>query len=220
MELISIENSRLLSLFLARRLAGQLYMPDACHAFVERYRFASFPATIEQMTAEPITFGHGVFGDATISELSIFNDGVLIAAASPTDNLDSFLADVMKWSKSTLGLDRIETHAVSKMYESHVLFRTDRDILAPLGVFGDLCRQVSSGIKKATGQDAKFETFGFFLSADHAIGPGLKPVTFRIERKATLEFSMGYYVSSAPLRTKDHVAILQKLDALSPALSA
>jgi hypothetical protein len=214
-ELIAVESSRLLNLFLARRLVGQLYMPDACRAFAERYRFASFPETLAQMTTEPVEFSHGSFGPSAIDEFKIFGDGVIVGARAPTDVLDEFLQDVTAWSKSELGFDRVETHTVSKMYESHIMFRSERDMLRPLGALGDISKMLAASVKKATNQDVKFDPFGLLLAADHSSIVGLKPIAFRLERKAGIEFSMDYYSSSAPLRTKDHFSLIQKLEALA-----
>jgi hypothetical protein len=212
-ELIAVELSRLVSLFLARRLAGQLYLPTACRAFVERYRFSAFPESVEQMAKEPMNFGHGLFGDVAIESFEIYSDGVVIVSRSPTDVLDEFLADVTNWCKSELGLDRIETHTVSRIYESHLLFRSDQEILRSLVPLADIGRLLSSGLKKVSNQDVKFEPFGVSLASDQSTVTGLRPIAFRVERKAGIEFSRNYYISSAPLRTKEHIALLKKLEA-------
>lgn len=211
MELIAVENSRLVNLFLARRLVGQLYLPEACQALVHRYKFAGFPQSLEQMNAVPVAFSHGKFADTAIEDFNIFGDGVSISARAPTDALDDFLADVTTWSKSELGLDRIESHSVSKIYESHVVFRTKHNILRAVAAYTDVAKQISAGLKKATNQLAVFEPFGFTLAADSAEIHGLKPIPFRLERKSGIEFPLNYYYSSAPLRTKEHLAVLQKL---------
>ena len=211
MELIAVENSRLLSLFLTRRLAGQPYMPDTVRALVERYRFSAFPQSLDQMKSEPIVFSHGIFAGVAIDGFNMFGDGVIISARAPTDILDEFLVDVTDWSKSALGLDRLETHSVSKMYESHVTFKTERDILKSINGFSEISKLLSAGLKKATSQSAEFDPFGIMMAVDHSVLSGLKPIAFRLERKAGLEFSMNYYSSGAPLKTKDHLAVLQKI---------
>lgn len=215
MELIAVETSRFLNLFLARRLAGQLYMPSACQALVDRYRFVVRPSSIEEMTKDPISFGHGVFEDVAIDSFDIYSDGIIATSKSPTDVLDAFVSDVVAWSNVELNLDRVETHKISKMYESHILIKSDKDLLKPLNELSDVSKAMSGSMKKATGQDVKFQPFGLTFAADHSVIPGLKPIAFRLERKASTEFEMGYYVSSAPLRTKDHLHILQKIEHLA-----
>ena len=189
-------------------------MPAACEAFVERYSFSSFPQSIDEMAKEPISFAHGLFNGAAIESFDIYSDGVIISSKSSTDVLDNFLADLNAWSKSKLGLDRVETHTISRLYESHVMVRTDKNILKPLSQLAEMSKLLSAGVKKASGQEVVFEPFGIALAPDSSKTVGLKPIAFRLERKAGIEFPMHFYLSSAPLRTKDHIALLQRLDGL------
>ena len=215
MELIAVEQSRLVSLFLTRRLAGQLYMPTASAAFVERYRFAQHPSSIEDLSAEPIRFGHGIFRDAAIGEFNIYSDGVMIASHSPTDLLDAFLADVLDWANVSLGLDRIETHSISRIYESHVCIHSNRDFLKVLRPLEDLAKLVTTGLKKCSKFQADFIPVGFTFAADHTSIAGLKPAPFKLERRPGVEFSRQLFISSAPLPTKDHLVVLQRLETMS-----
>jgi hypothetical protein len=59
------------------------------------------------------------------------------------------------------------------------------------------------------------EPFGIAFSADYSLIPGMKPAPFRLERRAGLGFDTNLYVSQAPLRTADHIKLLEQLEKLA-----
>jgi hypothetical protein len=213
-ELIGYDMSRLVSLFLAAPTRGQLYLPRAMQLLVERYKFAGFPMRVEELTSERVNFKQGLFGDVAIDTLEIYGDGLIVSSKSNSDILDAFLDDLCEWMEGALGLRKIETHAINKAYESHIMVRSEANVLRPLDVLTSARELISDSLKKATGLDVKYEPFGIALSADTSTIASLKPIPFRIERRAGLAFETDYYVSAAPLRTKDHIRVLEKLEAL------
>jgi hypothetical protein len=211
MELVAIDNSRVLRLFLTRRLSGQMYMPELCRSYSERYHFVVSPQSFEDMTSDPVSFSHGLFASSAIDQFSIYEDGVTVSAKADTELLDAFLDDVIDWSKTKFGLDRVETQAVSKSYESHIVFRSKKNILRPLSAYHEVASVIATGFKKATGQVAAFEPAGFVvMAADLSPAAVLKPIHFSMVRRG----EPGYYLSSAPMRTKDHLAVLSQLEAV------
>ncbi|WP_139247207.1 hypothetical protein [Hyphomicrobium sp. NDB2Meth4] len=214
MELVGFELSRLVSLSLTRRIAGQIYWPAALHALVERYHFSRHPSSYKEMTEEPISFAHGAFGDVAIDTFDIYSDGIIVTSRSRTDVLDEFVADVTEWMKVEFGMERLETHTISKIYESHILVRSDPTLLKVLEPLNEIAELLAIRLNKVSRQDAKFQPFSLALAADQSTLTGLKPIPFRVERKVGLEFATNLYVSSAPLPTNEHLAVLSKLEEL------
>ena len=213
LELVSIENSALTALFLATRPDGQPHLPRAFGELIKRYSFAGFPTKVEDLEATKITFRQGVFKDVGIASLDIYGDGVVITAKAPTDVLDAFLVDMCEWMETALGLKRVETHAINRAYESNVLVKSDAKFLKALDALRPVQDLVTKSVKDTTGVDAPYVPFGISLATDHAqIPSGLKPIAFRLERRATLAFDTNFYVSTAPLRTADHIKLLEKLE--------
>jgi hypothetical protein len=208
MEMIGVE-TRLVHLFLARRMVGQLYAPKAMAELTERYHFARFPTKLEDMAEPPIRLGHGLFKDTAIEQVDIYLDGLGVSAKSPSDILDAFVLDMLGWSKDTLGLDRVETHTVSKIYESQLVFRTNKKIFNVLAGMDRAAQMVSSALKKASNMDADFHSAGITLSADPSMIAGFKPVAFKIDRHPSLEFAQNIFLSQAPLPTDAHWSILK-----------
>ena len=101
MKLLGIESSRIIYLMQARRPSGQLYLPDAVSKLVKRYSFVKSPGPEQAL---PLTFNIGKFRETQISELSVYNDGLIISSASDTDILDAFLNDFLGWATRSLAL--------------------------------------------------------------------------------------------------------------------
>jgi hypothetical protein len=116
--------------------------------------------------------------------------------------------------ETSLALKRLETHKVNCIYESTLLVRSNARILQSLDALAPIQEFISKSLKTATGLEAKFEPFGLTLAADHSLIPGLKPVNFRLERRGGLSFDTNYYLSQAPLRTPDHLKLLERLEKL------
>lgn len=211
MDLVAIENSRLTRLMQATRLAGQLYIPSAISALVERYRFAKFPTDISTVSDGRAEFEHGIFQGAAI-DFNLYNDGVVIASRSNTDILDEFFADLMEWAQDAFGITPIETQNVNTIYESTVIVSSEKDILRPLKSFSKIAKLVSERLSDTSHLNVAFEPFGVTCAPDAAKITGIKPPPFRLERWAGVEFSFRNFFSSAPLRTQDHLRILSALE--------
>lgn len=214
MEVIGYDTSSLTALFMAGRPQGQFPLIRSMGELVKRYSFAVVPK-IEQLDSPKVEFRLGQFKDLGIESFSIYGDGVVITSKVSTDVLDDFLDDVCKWMESALGLRRIETHTINRSYESGLFVRSEAKLLRALDALAPIQEMIEKSVKSAMGLEAKFESFGISFAADHSLIPGMKPGMFRVERRAGLGFDTDYYVSTAPMRTADHLKILAKLEKLA-----
>lgn len=179
-----------------------------------RYDFSTYPRSYEELSAEKIEFRHGKFEDVAIETLEIYNDGVVISSRSDTDIIDSFLTDLSEWLKEDLDISFIKTHSIEKIYDSTVIVQTDKNILKPLEALAEIANLLHSDLKETSGLDVKYEPFGWVLAADPTHNPALKPASLRIERRAGTDFSLQHYISVAPLKMNQHLALLEKLESL------
>ncbi len=216
MKLLAIEMSRVTVLFQATRPRGQLYRPHLAAALAERYHFGSAPQTIAELEGPKIEFRHGLFEDSAIETFEFYNDGIIVTSRSDTDFIDAFIDDLVAWQTKDHGQVIIETHTVRQMYASSLLVETDRSVFQPLESYAEIARLIEDSLRESSGLDVAFQNYGFELAADQTQISTMKPIYFRLERKEGIEFSRDQFYSAAPLKTKQHLEILERLEQLMP----
>lgn len=214
MKLLAIEMSRITSLFAAARLGGQMYLPHAADQLAKRYSFVGAPQSLDELVGNKVEFRHGLFENSAIDTLEIYNDGVVISSRSDSDVLDAFLDDLNLWIEAELGISIIQTHGVSKMYDSTLIVETDQNIFKPFNAYADIAKMIDEKLQELSGLRVNFQHFGLVLAADQTQNPALKPVPFRFERKFGAEFSLNQFYTTAPLKTRQHFEVLRKIEQL------
>ena len=215
MKLLAIEMSRITSLFRMTRPSGQPYLPHIAAQIEERYSFGSAPHSIDELGESKAEFKHGLFEGNAIETLEAYNDGVIVTSRSDTDFIDEFIDDLVTWLEDDHGYSTIETHTISKMYDSTLLVEVHRDIFKPFEAYAEVLRMIERALKDASGLQIVYENFGLALSADQTRNPALKPSPFRFERKEGIDFSHHQYFAAAPLKTKQHLEVLNRLEQLA-----
>ncbi|MCY4460407.1 MAG: hypothetical protein OXC26_08440 [Albidovulum sp.] len=216
MKLLGIEMSRVTALFQATRPKGQFYRPYFAAKVAERYRFGSAPQTIAELERPKIEFRHGLFEDSAIETFEVYNDGIIVTSRSDTDFIDAFIDDLATWLTNDHGLFIIETHTVRQMYDSSLLVETDRNVFQPFESYAEILKLIEKSLKESSGLGVEFQNYGFTLAADQTQISAMKPNLFRLERKEGIEFSRHQLYSTAPLKTKQHLDILDRLEQLMP----
>ena len=212
MELVGIELAKIVSLFLVSRANGQPPLGKIGVALQQRYQFGIFPKTIEEITADRIAFGQGSFGDTRIDLLEIFPDGIVITARSPTEALEKFMEDLVSWADEDFGLKRTETQNINLAYESHLLIKSDKPLLQAALAFGAVQSLVKKLLFASTKIDVEFEPFGISFAPDPTKIAGMRPSRFGVERKIGPAYESNLYFSVAPLKTGDHLKVLDLLE--------
>jgi hypothetical protein len=210
MKLHAIEASRLVYLVHVTRPAGQVFLPKAAQALIARYNFQVFP-TAEQLTGDVFTFKMGEFEGCAIDEFSIHTDGMIVASKSNTTLLDGFVGSLFEWAAEGLGLERTEVPPHERHYESYLIVSMDIEEFLPKAFSASALllqkKQEGYGLKPF-----KFDFGGLSLAVDATLYTGRKPVAFTLARRVNAPFSEKFFYSSAPLKTDDHVALLEKLE--------
>ena len=215
MKLLAIEMSRVTALFRMTRPSGQPYRPDIAAQVAERYRFGSAPHSIDELGGNKDEFRHGVFEGYAIETLEVYNDGIIVTSRSDTDFIDTFIDDLVTWLEDDHDYSVIETHTVSKMYDSALLVETDQDVFKPFEAYAEILRMIEKALQESSNLEIAYQNYGLALSVDQTRNPALKPIPFRFERKEGIEFSRHQFHATAPLKTKQHLEILERLEQLA-----
>jgi hypothetical protein len=214
MELVSVDNSRIIFLTQVHRPAGQLYFPDAVGKLVNRYSFLKAPAP-DQAT-HPFVFGLGKFEDAQITELSLYPDGFIVSSASDTDIIDAFIRDLMSWAESDLGLVPMPGSKTETFYESSIVIKSKVDLSLALQPEIDDLAGTLAGALKSAGITRSLKLSGFLLDFDPDDFKGKrKPFRLLVDRRVGIPFSDDLFFSQGPFRTKDHLNVLRSFETLA-----
>src|SRR5262249_12943851 len=146
MDLIGIENTRIILLMQVHRPSGQLYLPDAMAKLTGRYFFLKSPNPDQPL---PYTFAIGKFRDIQIAELSIYNDGLMVSSASDSDMLDAFLDDLLSWATKEFEPLPVPNSIPEKSYESAIIVKSRTDVSASLRPTVDISGLLSEPMKNA-----------------------------------------------------------------------
>lgn len=214
MNLLGIQESGVTSLFLAGFPSGQPSVFHAAAKLVERYQFKKAPGP-QELLSDKSVFEQGTFNDQPINSFEIYSDGIVVRSRIPTEIVDDFIDDVMEWMGSELGLRRVETHQVSKSYNSELGIEFDPKVFAIFDRLKPVMTSIVAELSKATGQRVPaYQPAGLLLHADQSQIAGMKPVPFRLERRFGTDFSKNIFIAGAPLPTAAHIRVLEQLESL------
>lgn len=217
MNLLSIDMTRMTELFQLKRTDGQPHAPQMAAALVDRYSFAGAPTSLADLTGNQIEFSHGVFKNASIEKLDVYNDGVVVSARAPSDIVEAFLDDLMHWIKNDLGMEVWVSREVTRLYDSELVVELDSSVMNVLEQFNGIGSKLSKMIAENCGMRMNYHALGFGYSCDQASNRGLAPSSFRLERRLASEFQLNQFISSAPLTTSQHLELLESIESTARA---
>lgn len=214
MELVGIDRTKVIMLFFVSNPVGQPPLYKMLEGLVQRYKFASVPSKIEELKADRMEFGQGEFSGTRIDLLEVFNDGLVVTSRCSSETIDSFIGDLRQWVLDSFGLKSIETHSINRSYESNLLFTSKKNLFSLLEKLDSVRLSLQKSLKSNLKMDVTYQSFGWGLAPDITTVAGLRPIPFRVERKADVAFSSDLYFSSAPLPTGEHLKLLQLVESL------
>jgi hypothetical protein len=152
-----------------------------------------------------------------ISRIDVLRDvSRIIVQTITTDEGDLVLDDISTVLEGACGFRNLKEFA-KRQYVSNLLVQFDRNIEEASAVLGEIQKILTPALQEATGvtnQEPKLERMGF------AFDPTLIPASkdqvlgFILERRIQHAFSENRYFSGAPLRTSDHIRVIEQIGAV------
>jgi hypothetical protein len=216
MKLVATEGGRILDHVPLEEMRppGGIFVPDLIRAIVERYQFVAPPPNLADAIKSGAKFEHGKFvhGDMTavIKELAIYADGV-IGGSFNTDLADLILDDFFAWATTTFKL-RERPGPVHRTYTSGVFVEFEKEIEPAIGKMATVCEMLSGALKSSYGWDYKYNATRLAFAVDPMTTTQYRITNFILERKLQSPFSENRYYSVAPLRTSDHLKLLEMIE--------
>lgn len=185
----------------------------------EQYHFKQAPTPQEITNSAPSNFVFGKIrnGDQEIAiegmTITYFGNFATVVTAwtrTSTDDADFFLDSISKWMAEKHDLDLAPTLPMNYFSQLEVVLeKTLQKRLEGLQRFGESI----GGLLRAYGfkDYPDFEPTGFSMHHD-----GTKPEryagSFSLERRAGASFESNKYFTQAPLKTFDHVALIEQIE--------
>lgn len=195
------------------RPVGGYYMPEAIRLLSDRYGFSQSPILEEARTKGAIfRDGRLIAGASKINivELGVYNDGIY-ATTQDTPSADFVLDDVLTWAGQAIGLRQPST-AQPRLYDSAIVVEFDVDIEKRLNIFNDLKHSYERMIQELYGEKTVSALYHMAISSDPLTSRLRLATNFSIERRVGSPFSSNRFFSIAPLRTKMHIELLERLE--------
>ena len=190
-----------------------LYGRNLVRAFEEKYGFLESPKTLGDFdVSKGITFLHGYFENrVVIDKAALYNNGILVETKSTTDDCVSIIDDLISWANQNANFILEENHSLQRLYLSHF----EVEVAVDLQMISEKFQMLSDEINRfmisygEIGRDYSLSSLEFQLDPARA-----GPTPFKFERRANQPFASKLYFSSAPLRTQDHMELLELLEKL------
>lgn len=193
---------------------GQPYLPDVIKAVVERYRFQSYPSTFDEMMSDPKKFNIGEWNGVQIEDLSAYNDGLIVGGRCRTDVLEGMLEDLMGIMESQFHTRRIPSPNDGRFFESGVVVRFDQRILSKLDFLSVVHEDIETFLSGYGLGPFEYAPSGLISDSDPSKIVGRRPLPFSLARRVSVPYEENLWFSGAPLKTDDHIALLENVEAV------
>jgi hypothetical protein len=146
---------------------------------------------------------------ANILDFSVYTDGIVVSAAT-TETAEFFLDSVIRLMQTEFSFRDFSTPP-QRYFLSNLVVEFDR----PLGNLLSQFETISNVISKRIAQTYKIDVPMNLARIDFEIDKTVIKQTiarFSVERRFGIPFDKERYFSGAPLRTSDHISLLEQIE--------
>jgi hypothetical protein len=147
-----------------------------------------------------------------INEFALYQDGIIVTTRANTALLDDFLDDLLAWSQSALGIVQTDIPPHERHYESNVIVGLDIHEEKSLAFLGRTNKSLQEYQESYGLRPFEFAFGALQVANDTTTYGGKKPIPFTVVRRVNVPFEANVYFSTAPLKTDDHLAVLEALE--------
>ncbi len=190
---------------------GKLFLPDFLASIASLGEFRVFPDKSGQYSEKGANFEIGKLGDQRINKLQLFNDGIVMETSSPTQDAERSLLNLMLWAKDAHGVTFEPGMIRRKMFYSEIIAFMDVDLNNLHPVLRKIGSAVSESVTAVNGIQATFRASGVTLEVN-SLTRKFPVGQFSVQRRADTPDAENKYFSSAPLKTDEHIRLLEQFE--------
>jgi len=188
---------------------GRTSVPEMLSNLTGRFSFSKAPQGLAEMDIQKgIELGAGKLDDINIDRMALHSNGIIIDTRSGTDDAEKVLSELLKFTKEAFGA---MINPTRKNFVSQIVFRSDLKLTLLNPVLEPITAQLSEFVSGELKQPVVYEPIGLVIGPDSS-QTHLQPVNFSIERRAERPFFENTYFSSAPLRTAEHLKLVNEFE--------
>ena len=216
MELLAVRTARVIAYLNAEELnpSGRPLAHEFMRSLVERYAFIKWPTTAEEILDPKnngVTFETGKLGEIGISKVILFDWGIVVETNASTEASETVLQDMLAWGAETFGLSNRPSLITRRNYVSEIVFVSEMNLKAINPTVQQIADSITEMVASYVGQSEPFEIYGFSLAFDSSRSKQLY-TPFQIYHLPDTPFSEKKYYCGAPLKTADHIKIIEQLE--------
>jgi hypothetical protein len=190
-------------------------------ALAERYKFQFLPdlnrpwKEVEGTTLE-LREGYLDTSEARIAimELNIYSDGMSVQCTT-TEDAELVVSDMLKWAQESQGY-RPFVRPPLKLFYSQVVVHFQRPLEGLFAKWGAIQKLLNESIKERSSYEPDEQLLRLAFKCDPMTSLHADLTSqFLIEKRVGELFSEQRYFCTAPVPTKEHLVVLERLEALA-----
>jgi hypothetical protein len=175
----------------------------------DRYGFVEVPRKVADLNFDAgVNFLQGYFKDVVIDKLQIYNNGLLCEAVADNQQCADFLDEILSWAPEHFNLP---VKPRMKAFQSKVEISSMKDIRNTFAKFADVGALIARLLEGYGLHAPPYVAAGLVLQHEPQKDLPGNP-NFEFSWRAERPFEDRIYYSSAPLRTEDHLQVLNLLE--------
>jgi hypothetical protein len=115
------------------------------------------------------------------------------------------------WATATFKLQE-RRGPIHRTYTSALVCEFDKEVESGLGKLSEVKRLLSVALAEAYGWKYESSLFRLAFNVDPTAIPHLRNTTFILERRVQYQYSENRYFSAAPLKTAQHISLLETIE--------
>lgn len=210
MDIIAINLARVVSFMEVQALDpfGKRLDVEAFKELGQRYSFAKVPEEFADLDiTKGINFISGECQGVKVDKLTLYQNGLVVDTRSSTDDSQKVIDDLVGLAHELLGA---KVDVGRRLFVSQVVFHSNIRMALLNPILQRIIDRLTDSVSAAMNHEYTFDA-SVVVNAElwqAKITPGV----FSIERRADSPFKENTYFSNAPLRTSEHIEILQEFE--------
>jgi len=224
MKVISYDSSRLTSLFPFEEVVPLAGANDReiVESIKAKYDFLTGPdlSKSEEIAKSGYKFENGQFSfnseNFRIANLGIYRDGIVINAQK-TDGSEAFLDDLIAFVREEFSFRDFITEP-RRYFQSEIVVEFEHSLNDFIRSFEKIVSVISQPLKRIYAIDIPLGLARIDFDVDKTRLATTAPAAiqrFIIERRIGVAFEKERFYSAAPMRTPDHVSVLEEIEKLA-----